>query len=286
MTARRGALLLFTLALLGGVAGLPGRAEAAPPSKDALKRVLTSVREDDSFKVRLQAIRVLVKQLKASGTRGDDEVYAVLGEASKKDEEHLVRGLACFAIGELADPRGKPALVAAMTDPHPFVRAQAEEALKALAKAAAPAKEPATTAVPVAAGERRTVVIGVDATPGVQAVELDEALRGAIRAELEAQARERYTVGDAGGGALGFKLSGSVSERTAQATDDGATKLTIGVRITISTVPENHLRGMTNAKASAGVKVSGAALAKAEQTVLRAAVGRAVKDSLAQLAAE
>ncbi|MCK6547339.1 HEAT repeat domain-containing protein [Myxococcota bacterium] len=241
-------------------------------------RLIASIREDDSFKVRAQAIRVLMKQVEASKTAPGDDVLAALSDAVAQDEDHVVRGLACFALSKLRDPRAVPALERAKSDAHPFVRAQADEALKVLA-----ATKPAEVVRPVKVAGPRALVLGVEPIPGVAtSAELDGALLGSLRAELSGVVGERFVLADAEG-ARGYRLAGSIAERKTEVASSGANKVTIGVRITLSTVPENHLRGVTTAKASAEVK--GAASAGVEAKVLKAAVGRAVKDTLAQLEA-
>jgi hypothetical protein len=61
--------------------------------------------------------------------------------------------------------------------------------------------------------------------------------------------------------------------------------VTAVVRIAITTMPENHLRHVMTAKASAATK-SSAGLTRLRDQVLQAAVVRAVKDSLAALSSE
>lgn len=240
-------------------------------------RLLASIRDDESFKVRAQAIRVLMKQVEASKKTPGDEVFAALSDASSKDEDHVVRGLACFALSRLRDPRGVSALERAKADAHPFVRAQAEEALKVLT-----ASTPVERVKPAITGPR-ALVLGVEPMPGVASTEaLDGALLASLRTELSPRVGARFVLAEAAG-ARGYRLAGSIAERKTEAGSNGASKVTIGVRITLSTVPENHLRGVTSAKASAEVK--GTASASVEAKVLKAAVGRAVAESLGQLEA-
>jgi hypothetical protein len=62
--------------------------------------------------------------------------------------------------------------------------------------------------------------------------------------------------------------------------------VTLVVRISIMTFPQNYLRHVVTAKASAEARGSGSNLAAFEQRVLRAAVNRAVRDSLAEVAVD
>ncbi len=235
-------------------------------------KIYTSIRSDPSFKVRLQAIRVLTKQLKG-GAQAEDRAFVVLGEAAEKDEEHLVRGLACFALGELGDARGKDALERAVKDTHPFVRAQAGDALKLLAK----------TAVPVMVTENvgRAVLFAIDASPGITADPTTfEAFEKYLGEELRAQAGSRYDIVEAPG-SPGYRFGGSISELSILSESTGVNRVTVVVKISITTQPENHLRHVMTAKASAASKASGGALVGLTNKVLQAAVVRAVKDSLA-----
>jgi hypothetical protein len=236
-------------------------------------KLYASIRSDPSFKVRLQAIRVLVKQLK-SGITAEDRVFEVLGEAAKLDEEHLVRGLACYALGELGDPRGKPRLEAAKKDQHAFVRAQAEEALKLIEKNLAVAEQPDLP--------RSVLAFALDDSPGIEAPrEVFDSLARHLSDEVRAQGSSRFTVSEAPGGSAGFRFGGSIAQLLVEPDGSGANRVTVVVRIAITTVPENHLRHVMTAKASAATKSSGAALDGLRDKVLKAAVTRAVKDSLA-----
>lgn len=248
-------------ALLGALLfALPARAVAAD---GGYERVLAAIEDDPSFKVRLQAIRVLVKQLRATSERPSDRAIAVLTKAAAQDEEYLVRGLACFALGELKDERGRPGLVAASKDSQAFVRAQAEQALAALAP---PAQ------APLAHGGPKQIVVGADAS------ELRDTLEGLYRAE----ARARYQVSLEGG--TGLRMNGSIAEKSVTPTADGRRQVTIVVRITVATLPENHLRHVVSARASLVAGSNEAAIAAAEKTAMRAAAERAVKESLEQFA--
>jgi HEAT repeat protein len=237
-------------------------------------KVLKSVREDPSFKVRMQAIRVLLKQLKASPRSPENEVIEALAAAATKDEEHLVRGLACYALGDLKDERGREVLQRAIKDEDAFVRAQAEQALKSLEK------------VSERLGARgRALIVAVDEAPD-QALpaELKSELKSLLEQEFQAQGSSSFAVNDQSQGS-GYKMSGTIAERS-QVPGDGGTKITVVVRIAISTYPENYLRHVVTSKASASAHLSGDKLALLEQKVLKAAVQRAVKDSLQEVRVE
>src|SRR5262245_2274153 len=123
-------------AILLGIVVCASIARAAPDPA-AIAKITETIKNDSSFKVRMQAIRVLMKQLDKKSAPSD-AVLDALAHAATKDDEHLVRGLACYALGQLGDPRGKPTLDLALKDEDAFVRAQAEEAQKAIAKNTSP----------------------------------------------------------------------------------------------------------------------------------------------------
>lgn len=257
---------------------IAGRAWAAPGS--AFEKIYQSIKSDPSFKVRLQAIRVLVKQIKAGAPNEEERAFAVLGEAAVKDEEKLVRGLACFALGELADPRGRSALSAASRDPDPFVRAQAEDALKLLV---APAVAAPVVAAPVAV-TGSALAFGVVETPGVElAPEVIDVLARVLESEVKAQAGAKFQIAGEG---PGHRFGGSIAKLSIETDAAGASRVTVEVRISITTLPENHLRHVMTAKANAATNKSGAAVTRLRDQVLQAAIGRAVKDSLAILSGE
>lgn len=240
-------------------------------------KLYVSIRTDPSFKVRLQAIRVLSKQLK-NGAALEPQVFSVLGDAALRDEEHVVRGTACFALGELGDPRGKAALEVAVKDANPFVRAQAGDALRLLARTAPP--------VEVAGVVGGSLVFALDASPGIEAPpEAFEVLKKYLGEELRAQGASKFQIVETEG-APGFRFGGSIAELSTLSDGTGTTKMTVVVKIAITTQPGNHLRHVMTAKASAASKASGAGLNGLRNKLLQAAAGRAVKDSLAAVAPE
>src|SRR5688572_16317381 len=84
-------------------------------ANDEHQRLIKIIRTDEAYKVRMQAIRVLLKQLEKVKTQPSEDVIRALSDSATKDEEHLVRGMACVALGKLADARGRPALERALT---------------------------------------------------------------------------------------------------------------------------------------------------------------------------
>jgi hypothetical protein len=260
-------------------------------AKSPYDNLISTVKTDPSFKVRMQAIRVLVKQMKSLSMPADDEVLGAIGYAATTDEEKLVRGLACFALGEIKDARTKDVLARALKDRDPFVRAQAEEALKQIATVELPKKggSGSTGALEAHADESEgppVLVIGVDELPSVQVPrEIAGVLRGFLDAEFQAQGAGKFVL-NANGQGSGFKMNGSIAERSVAQSEGGGQRVTLVVRISIMTFPQNYLRHVVTAKASAEAHTSGSSLVNLEQKVLRAAVNRAVRDSLAEVAVD
>ena len=85
-------------------------AQASDPQTEKLTAALST---DPSFKVRMQALRVLQKRIRLDPDPATDETIAAIGSAARTDENHMVRGLACFVLGKLRDPRGRDTLEAA-----------------------------------------------------------------------------------------------------------------------------------------------------------------------------
>lgn len=238
--------------------GLAALGRSAPDTA-AIMRVTTSLQGDPSMKVRLQALRVLGKLLEKGGEPASDVVIAALSRAAAEDPEHLVRGLACFTLGKLRDPRAGSALARAQRDPHPFVRAQAEQAVGVVAG-------------PVGEPPRRVLVIGAGLGPGVEAPpELAGTLARLLTDAIAARAKGYTIVSGATG--RGYELAAVVSRRGVGG-PTAAVELTVSVAI--SAVPERALRHAVSASASApaGAPVSAAL----EEKVLRAAVERVAAD--------
>ncbi|MBK6688895.1 MAG: HEAT repeat domain-containing protein [Deltaproteobacteria bacterium] len=261
----------IALALLLGLWATPVWAKAP----DEIDRLLGIIAQDSSYKVRMQAIRVLSRRLEQNTTPVSDGVLNSLATAATKDESHLVRGFACVALGNLQDPRARPALTAAARDPEELVRQQANMALSRL-----PATPPPPPPPP--SGGPARLVVAVDVTPGVEAQALEGPFLTMLTEGFRGAAAERFVVGPAADG-RGFHLKGSIAELSSVAQADGSQRVTIVVKVAIATWPENNLRHVMSAKASAMTKASGGALARVQEKLLKAAVERAVKDSMAEI---
>jgi hypothetical protein len=233
-------------------------------AQDDYGKLIRIIRNDEAYKVRMQAIRVLSKQLEKKQGRVGDEVMQALSQAATQDEEHLVRGMACVALGKLGDGRARPALEQALKDREAFVRDQARDALDRLQ------------------ASKRVLVISTDRVPGVTAPqEIESALEGKLRQGFSAAVGDTFSVGDSAG--TGFHMKGSVAELSVTPADGGASQVTIVVKIAIATWPDNNLRHVMSARASARAKVAGPTLVKLQLKLLEAAVSKAIQDSMAQI---
>ena len=257
---RLGGLLLTaaSLALLGWLAEAQG---------GAVQRLLDTAERDPAYKVRMQALRVLSRRLVKEPRPLPEAVIVGLGRVVARDEEPLVRGLGCVVLGSLEDRRAQPLLEAAARDPSPTVRAQAVAALGKLA--------------PAASGPE-VLVIDAERMPGL---EVPEALLVALREHLmegsRASAGSRE-VSDGRGAGRGFYLSGSIAELASEHEEDGQRRVTVGVRLTLATWPDRHLRQVLSAKASARGKNRGP-LGPVQEKLLRAAAEQALRDALREI---
>lgn len=257
MRAWVGGLLILGLLLSAGPA-LAGRYD----------RLLHALAHDEAYKVRMKALRVITKKVRAQNAPAPDSVMAGITRAATEDSSHLVRGMACVALGQLEDARGQPALTAALNDPEPFVRAQAESALALLTPKVEPGPEP-------------VLVLGVDLVPGLELpAQLQDDLLAFMQEVLQDRAPGRRVV--QGGEAPGYQLRGAVSQLVQTPIDGQRSTVSVEVKVSVSTWPQQNLRNVVSAKASAKVPTSQAGL-RVQRKVLRAAVQRAIEDALEEI---
>lgn len=251
---------------------------------ESYKRLLATLEKDSAYKVRMQAIRVLSKRIERSGERAPDEVVEALGLASNLDESYLVRGMAVVALGVLEDPRARPYLEGAQSDDEAFVRKQAKKALARTPKAAPPppVAPPPPIAPPPSVGSKSLVIDAADHPDVETTPELREAMVALLSDGLKAKVAGSYRIDD-GRGATGYRLTASLAERSSQPEGDEQ-RLTVLVRLTIATWPENNLRQVLSAKASAKTKSKSAkSIERLERKLLEAAMKRVVGDTMAQI---
>lgn len=260
----RPARLVGVLAAAGAL--LPGLAIPGP-----YDRLLDAILHDDAYKVRMKAIRVVVKRVKKQPGPAPAAVIDALTQAATKDEAYLVRGMACVAFGQITDPRGAPALKAALQDEEAFVRAQAESALQKI--------EPPR----VAPSQGGLLVVAVEATPGGPGVELLEPMLGFLKDELSTKAPGRRVA--TSGAEPGHLLTGTVARLASTPSDGGKVRLTAEVKLTVATWPARNLRHVMSAKAGATVTPTQDSL-RLRKKLVRAALARAVSDALGALGGE
>lgn len=274
---------------------------AAPPvSAGPEDQLFEAIENDPSFKVRMQAIRVLTKRIIAQKRPAAEKALAVLGKAATDDDAYLVRGLACFSLGQLGDTRVRAALEQARSDSHTFVREQAEEALRQLPTSG---PEPGVvlntlplpdrpgghsgSPLPEMPGGARLLVVNVEQSADSSGSrELVDRLRSTLDEQVRKAAGSRFVIGRRSD-VRGFVLAGSVADRRIEAAQPGKVRVTMVVRITISTWPENHLRHVVTARATAEtVSTSESGRGRLEQRVLEAAVKQATQEAMTEITRE
>ncbi|MFO0725773.1 MAG: HEAT repeat domain-containing protein [Myxococcota bacterium] len=257
--------------------------------------VLTAIASDPSFKVRMQAIRVLTKRLVAEKRPAAEGSLAALARAATADENYLVRGLACYSLGQLGDPRGRTPLLAGKGDPHPFVREQAEEALRQLPTAAPePGTEPTALPLPGREGQVPVAIAPERNGPASQGISVvtegqalgTDALDRAKSVVLD-RLKERVTQGwtlESTPTHPGYQVALAIADRKVEPTEGSKTRVTLVVRATISSWPENHLRHVVTARATAETAAQGdSARTRLEQRVLEAAAKQAADETITEL---
>ncbi len=243
---------------------------------DAWRRLSTTLRTDSSYKVRMKAARVIARRAAKMKARLPDSTIKALTDAATRDEHELVRGMACVALGDLKDIRGRTSLLAARNDSTAFVRAQAEDALRKLVLPPPPPPPPQVVPnqtpivrhrrPPPSIEESKFFVLSIEgATPEMQAkfrkaLERSMAAHGGspIIASSEATGKGHHlkTVVKIGPASSGFEVE---------------------ARVVIATWPDNNLRHVV--KANARVPVPQAKVSrKLMDKLLSAAADRVARD--------
>jgi hypothetical protein len=229
--------------------------------------LIHGLRTDPSFKVRLQAARILVRRLEGARAPSAPEVIEAFRAAARADESAIVRAFAVRALGDLAGPRqGALFDELAATDPDPFVREQAEAARAVWAARAAKA--------PI-------LVVAADPWRPEPAVDRTEELRETLRLQTEELAGPHYRVGPPGDG-RGFLLRATASDLETRSEADREV-VTLQLRLALATWPGKNLRQVVTARASAKVAPSYARRDRLRRQLLENAMKRAVSDALAHL---
>jgi len=285
-------IILAQLVIVFGLVALSSPPTLANAKTRRLVRVLQT---DSSFKVRLKALRVLAKQMKKSPATKSSKLIQVIGQAVSEDDHYLVRGMACFILGQVAASGGREYLEKAKNDPQPFVRVQAESALRAIADSS-PADQGEGIQLTGTSTASPPLVFTVEAMPGANipktmidqmAQRMGENLkrvsdsRFSFHSELEqgrlsAKANQQRS--------SGFKIRSSIAQRSLKRVHGRELHLTIVVRVTITTWPENNLRHIISAEATGKlVTADPDAIKRVEAQVLQGAVDQAIADIMKEI---
>ena len=251
---------------------------------DAWLRLARTLEKDTSYKVRMQAARVMVKRYKKTKVAPPAAVVSSLEKAALQDEHELVRGMACVALGRMGVVGAKATLTRAKQDKVPFVRAQAEDALARLPKAPPPApppppatndptpRPPPNSVVRQQNATGPTLALSIDAEPA----KLQDSFHTKFQSALVKQGLPSATPAKETRGE-GHHLKTILRARSA-----GASAYEVEVRVVIATWPANNLRHVV--KATARVPVAEAEVtSNLMDQLLEATAQRAAQDVLSKI---
>ncbi|MEE2900771.1 MAG: HEAT repeat domain-containing protein [Myxococcota bacterium] len=282
---------LVAFMIMWAVSSFPASSFSAPSVKE--KRLLRVLKTDSSYKVRLQALRILGRKL-TSKSRNLDYLVDQVGNVIKEDQHYMVRGLACFLLGQSKSEQAREALEFASSDQHPFVRVQSKSALQKLTlrstpKVISPALEVATSTA------SRTLVFTAETMPGTPvSSKMIDSLVQRMEQQLQALASEQFTVKNGFSNRevklddsrllSGFKFRASIAERSIRRERGTRVRSTVTVRVTITTWPGNQLRHVISATASGVIRrAKKTAILKLESQVLMSAIDQAVSDAMKEI---
>lgn len=237
---------------------------------DDYQRLLKTLERDSSYKVRLQALQIIKKKILKSKKSAPESVLKGVGRSALEDDNKIVRGFACVMLGQLKDARARDFLTKAQKDSDPFVRVQARDALARLPKGGA------------TSNQARWIVVDVQDTPGVTTPKgvtsnLQRLLEDGFRSRATGWKVVPKTTGN------GFRMTGTISRLEFRPTDDGRNRVTMEVGLTVATWPDNNLRHVMKASASATARLSAKSRDRLLTKLLQAAVDKAVADAVAEI---
>jgi len=269
----------------------PGSSFSTPSLKE--KRLVKVLRTDSSYKVRLQALRILGRKLK-SKSRNLDYLIEQLSNVIKQDQNYMVRGLACFLLGQSKSEQARGVLKFALNDQHPFVRVQSESALQKLIFRSTSKVIPSSLKVATSTASR-ILVFTAETMPGTPvSTQTIHSLVQRMEQQLQSLASESFTVKngfrnheaklDDSRVLSGFKFRASIAERSIQRERGTQVRSTVTVRVTITTWPGNQLRHVISATASGVIRrAKKNAILKLESQVLMSAIDQAVSDAMKEI---
>lgn len=241
MRRRRALPIIFIVAILAAIAATGGTARA-----DRVDRLVSILKTDPSYKVRLQVVLYLAKSKDPKATQG---LISALS-----DSVHTVRGLAASALGNQGDASSRPYLEnAAKKDPHHYVRSQAKSALKKLSESL---KE--RPRIRVSADKRFLIALGKIANRTNHGgttlsqyfgFELMKQFNRAAGVVTATHAEAMQGAKQLGHNLKAFVVDGSINKLTHR--KKGAeVSITISVKVALATFPENSLKGFYSGEAS------------------------------------
>lgn len=226
-----------------------------------LAPLIESARNDPSYKVRIQALRILRKRVQVEGGQTPEEVRVLLRQQMRQDPNHLVRALALRTLAELGGPAERGQVALGTEDAHPFVRAQAQEALGEL-----DARDQV----------RPPLVLEAQATPEQGGAEMEGFIRGRLRLELE---RTEPTAFDLSGASdrPGYLVRVTIGDL---GPDPAAPeKLRVELKVLVATWPAKNIRHVITARARA----TGSRSDRLVRKLVEAAVQQAARDVIQEI---
>lgn len=234
---------LTWLAVLGALLGV-----GSPAFADRIDDLAKSLKEDPSYKVRVQAGLVL-------GKLKDPRAIPALSQALR-DPDATVRGTAASALGQIGNPAARDALEGAAQDVDGFVRSQAQKALAMLGGAT-------TTKPPVGNKNARFYLSIGFQTVGKAGPEYAQVIREALAKELQKLPDVTLTVGSGEPSAAvlsqhklqGFVVDGTI-QRLAATMAGGQVQIDCDLKAFVATYPAKSIKMMTTEGASLQVSTS------------------------------
>lgn len=231
-----------------------------------LAPLIASLQSDSSFKVRLQAARILVRHVEVTQEPPTREMLDAFARAAAEDAHPVVRAFAVRSLGELGGAEHGAVLNAALADSDPFVREQAEAAR--IRWSARLASAP-------------LLVLTVDAWRLEDDQDRTDELLASLRRQAEALSSGRFRIAPPEDG-RGFWLRATVSDLASRAEADRE-RVTLELKLALATWPEKNLRNVITARASARVPSTYPNRDRLHARLLDDAMKRAVSDALVEL---
>lgn len=205
-------------------------------SADRIDTLVTALRGDPSFKVRVQAAFTL-------GKIRDKKAVPALVQALKQDANHTVRAAAASALGTIGDKKAEDGLAtAASVDKESLVRNEARKALSKLSSGGG-----GGTSSSGGGGGKVFISLGnMGNAAGTGGQALTKVLKEAFRKELGTNSQVTFSQS---GGGKAFYVDGSIT-KLAKSNAGGQVELTCEVRLVVATYPQKSIVMMTSGGAT------------------------------------